>query len=285
MKKKIILIMTLAICSASFFGCSLSVNGNEILKVESGGASNGNAETAETGSQSANQTTASVNSEVQTNTTSQTAAVSETKQTSETEAAAKTSTTEAKTEPSSDANTIDGSFTFGDNGVDILSPDEDANDSLLIAAADRLFDVACKIEWKFHVGCPYTLDYNTSISVGDFGWEYYLITDISIKSLSDVENDYYKVFSSSYGNDLSEIYTEKDGKVYALAGERGASIFYKGSKVTGITSRTDKEIFFTVENYYDVDEDDPYLKSVEKDEFSMVIDGKNVRVGKFRLPY
>ena len=39
------------------------------------------------------------------------------------------------------------------------------------------------------------------------------------------------------------------------------------------------------ENYYDVDEDDPYLKSVEKDEFSMVIDGKNVRVGKFRLPY
>ena len=156
MKKKIILIMTLAICSASFFGCSLSVNGNEILKVESGGASNVNTETAETGSQSANQTTASVNSEVQTNTTSQTAAVSETKQTSETEAAAKTSTTEAKTEPSSDANTIDGSFTFGDNGVDILSPDEDANDSLLIAAADRLFDVACKIEWKFHVGCPYT---------------------------------------------------------------------------------------------------------------------------------
>lgn len=171
-----------------------------------------------------------------------------------------------------------------ENGAVILDV-TGASDSELIAAAQSMYETACETSWKYHVGCPYTLDYSSFVENG-MGWQFYLVTDEGINSLADVEEDYYKVFSSSYGNDLSEIYLEQDGRLYALSGERGADIFYTGSKVTGISGRSDSEIIFTVENYYSGDDMRGEGDVTETGEFSAVIapDG-SWRAGKFTLPY
>lgn len=155
----------------------------------------------------------------------------------------------------------------------------------LLEKAQELFETACKTSWDFHVGCPYTLDYNTYIE-NEFGWQFFLITDGTISSLADVEADYFKVFSSSYGSDLSEIFIERDGKVYALDGERGADIYYKGSKVTAVKEQSDSEIFFTVENYYSGDDFTGERDITETAEFSAVIEADGTwRAGQFILPY
>lgn len=189
------------------------------------------------------------------------------------------SSAETATEPVSTSSATES--VTGENGT--VSPD--ASDAELIAAAQTLFDSACKTNWNFHVGCPYDLDYNSYVE-NDFGWQFYLVTDEKITSLADVEEDYNKIFSSSYENDLSEIYLESDGRVYALAGERGANVFYTGSRVTEIRKRTDKELFFTVENYYSGDDFNPETSVTETADFSAVIaeDG-SWHAGQFTLPY
>lgn len=187
-------------------------------------------------------------------------------------------TTAAVTEEDSTASTEE------DNTVE-TQPDPEASDSNLIAAAQKLFERACETDWIYHVGCPYNLDYNTYVE-NNFGWQFYLITDSSIKSLSDVEEDYYEVFSEKYGNDLGEIYMEKDGRVYALDGERGGNIYYTGSKITGIKERSDSEIVFTVENYYNGDDFKGAGEFTEKADFSVVIQADGSwRAGEFVLPY
>ncbi len=161
----------------------------------------------------------------------------------------------------------------------------DADDNTVLTEAQKLFEMACETDWKFHVGCPYKLDTAQYIT-NNFGWEFYLVTDSGINSIADVEQDYYKVFSSSYGSDLSELYMEKNGRVYALDGARGGDIYYTGSKVTEIKSRTDTEIFFTVENYYSGNDFTGEGAYTEKTEFSAVIgDDGAWRAGEFTLPY
>ena len=60
--------------------------------------------------------------------------------------------------------------------------------------------------------------------------------------------------------------------------------YYSASKITDIQSKTDDEIFFTVENYYDGSDfgDDSYS---ETDTFSMVLENGTWKAGQFTLPY
>lgn len=287
--KKAILISTLALISLSLFSCSMevSVNGKEYSagkkKTESAqSAENLSAKETEDEPQEEKETS---DNEAETPTESKETDKTEVKTTKSTEA----STTAKKAEKNKMVSPFEpvdfsDSFTLGTNGVKINSDINQDNDDDLISVATDLYKLACDTEWNYHVGCPYDIDTNSTIE-SDFGWQYYLITDPSISTFSDVEKDYYKVFSESYGNDLDELFIEKNGNVYALAGDRGADIYYKGFKVTGVAAKSSTEILFNVENYYADNADDNYTVPVDECTFSIVRKGESWRVGKFSLPY
>ena len=165
--------------------------------------------------------------------------------------------------------------------VDMLSLSDDE----LKAFAQTLYESACKTEWSYTVGSPYAIDYDSSVE-NDLGWKYYMIITEGINSISDVEKDYYKVFSHKYPNALSETFIESDGHVYALNGSRGTNIFYLNSEITSIDSKNDNEIMFTVTSYYNGSPYDDSGSYEDKAEFSMVKDDDGTwKAGKFRLPY
>lgn len=179
-----------------------------------------------------------------------------------------------------------GAFSYDENGaVEFLQDPAESDDRLLISAGQAIFETACRTQWDFTVGCPYEIDINSTVQNG-FGWTYYKITDENIKSLADIENDYYKVFSDRYPNeDLKMLYLEFEGSVYALNGQREMNIYYSVSRIKDIQSRTDNEIFFTVENQFegtDTNPDEPYS---QEETFSVVLDGDKIKAGQFRLPY
>ena len=179
-----------------------------------------------------------------------------------------------------------GAFEYNEDGAVVFKADsKDADDRTVISAAQALFESACRTQWNFTVGCPFKTD-EQFIETGDFNWRYYHISDSSIKTFADVEKAYQKVFSDRYKTvDLSTLYVEQDGGVYALSGARGADIYYTASKITGIKSRTDDEIVFSVDNFYD-GSDYGEGAHTETDEFSVVIGSDNVwKAGKFTLPY
>lgn len=291
--KKAILISTLALISLSLFSCSMevSVNGKEYSAGKKKTESAQSADSKEIKENSNNETQKEPAPE---NEPEETKASSEKKKTTETSAkndAKTTKSTESsasakKSEIVSPFENLDfsESFSLGTNGVKINSDINQDDDKDLISVATDLYKLACDTEWNYHVGCPYDIDTNSTIE-SDFGWQYYLITDPSISTFSDVEKDYYKVFSESYGNDLDELFIEKNGNVYALAGDRGADIYYKGFKVTGVAAKSSTEILFNVENYYADNADDNYTVPVDECTFSIVRKGESWRVGKFSLPY
>lgn len=178
------------------------------------------------------------------------------------------------------------SFSYDDDGAVIFTEDPAAaEDDVLMAAAKALYGSACHTQWDFTVGCPYNIDSNDFIET-ELNWRFYRITDSDITSLADVEHDYYKVFSSRYSNTLSEIYIDGDGSVYALNGARGSNIYYIGSEITEIQSKTDDEIFFTVENHYSGDDFHTNEPVTRTETFSVVIEGDGTwRAGQFTLPY
>ena len=187
-------------------------------------------------------------------------------------------TMETFTEPA------DESFEIDENGAVIMEVQDETDDSELISAGQILYEKACETDFRYHVGCPYNLDYNTYIE-NEYGWPYYLVTDEGYTSIADVEKDYYKIFAEESGNDLSEIYMEQDGRVYALDGARGANIFYESSEVTGIIERTDNKIVFSVDNHYTGDDRNPENSLTETEQFSVIIHDGEWRVGEFYLPY
>lgn len=178
------------------------------------------------------------------------------------------------------------SFSYNDDGAVVFDENSDDKDEeILIAAAQALFESACTTQWNFTVGCPYETDPDDFIET-DFDWRFYRILDSGITSLSDVENDYYKVFSRRYPNNLSEIFIDGGGTVYALNAARGADIFYTGSKITDIQSNNGDEIFFTVENHYSGTDLDGSAAYSTTDTFSIVIESDGSwHAGQFNLPY
>ncbi len=203
------------------------------------------------------------------------------KETTESSSEAETEATEPSSEEAAEKN----DYTYDEHGAVVLDQSKEHSDDTLIAAAQALFESACETEWRYTVGCPYAVDYNTYIE-NEFEWQFYKITDGSIDSFSDIEADYYKVFSSEYPNKLADLYKEKDGSVYALCGERGSDLYYVESVITGISEKSDTEITFTVENHYsgtDFTGEEPYS---ETDEFTVVVyDDGTWRAGEFNLPY
>ncbi|MDE6091842.1 MAG: hypothetical protein K2G14_01950 [Ruminococcus sp.] len=179
-----------------------------------------------------------------------------------------------------------GAFSYDKNGALQFSEEiQTDNDRLLMSAAQALFESACRFQWGLTVGCPYEIDMDSVVENG-FGWKYYRITDESIHSFADIENLYYGVFSERYPNeDLKMLYLEYEGNVYALNGQREMNAYYSVSKITDIQSRTDDEIFFTVENHYEGTDLNPDESYSETETFSMVLAGNKIRVGQFRLPY
>lgn len=192
--------------------------------------------------------------------------------------------TEAATEKTEDPDV--NSFYYNGDGAVIFEDDyEKESDATLMAAAESLFVSACQTEWKYTVGCPYEIDAEDYIA-NQFHWQFYRITDSSIKSFADIENDYYKVFSKKYPNQLHELFIESNGAVYALDAARGMDIFYENSTITEIKSKTDEEIFFTVENHYSGTDTDVNTPATKTDTFSVVIESDGAwRAGEFRLPY
>jgi len=179
-----------------------------------------------------------------------------------------------------------GEFEYNADGAVVFEkPSADTDDRILIAAGQALYESACRTEWNFTVDCPFRVD-DSSIIENNFGWQFCKITEDGIKTYDDVLAAYNKVFSGRYPNSsLSSLYLEKNGAVYAHCGRRGSDIFYSASKVTGIKSKSDDEIVFTVENYYDGDDfgGGPYT---ETEDFSAVIEDGNVwKAGIFTLPY
>ena len=179
-----------------------------------------------------------------------------------------------------------GIFEYNDDGAVVFEqPISETDDKSLIAAAQALYESAGHVQMNFTVGCPFKVDYDTFVE-NDLGWQFYRITESGITTIKDVEDAYYKVFSRRYPcSELSELYIEKLGSVYALCGNRGSNIYYSSSRVTGIKSRSDDEIVFTVDSYYDGSDfgDESYTQT---DEFSVVIEDGNVwKAGRFVLPY
>ena len=214
-------------------------------------------------------------------TTAETTAAETTTEAVTTTTAAVTTTAPVTTQPDPKG----GTFEYNADGAVVFSEDaSEADDNTLIAAAQALFESACSTQMSFTVGCPFKVDHTNYVE-NNFGWQFYRIMDDSIRNFKDVEAAYNKVFSSSYPNQLSELYIEENGAVYALCGNRGADLFFVSSKITGIKSKTDSEIVFTVENSYNGNDfgDPPYTVT---DEFSAVIEDGNVwKAGKFTLPY
>ena len=218
----------------------------------------------------------------QADTTDTTTSVSTTAKTT----AKTTSTTTVTTAPSTQPDPLGGgAFAYNEDGAVVFEADQDkVDDRTLIAAAQALFESACKTQMSFTVGCPFDVDFNDTAE-NDMGWKCYRITDSNIKTFSDLENEYFKVFSSRYPNsELSQLYFEKNGSLYAFCGNRGSDIFYSSSKVTEIKSKSDDEILFTVENFYTGDDygNEPYT---ETEDFSVVNENGVWKAGKFVLPY
>lgn len=179
-----------------------------------------------------------------------------------------------------------GTFEYNEDGAVVFDDTvNDTDDRILISAAQALFESACRTQWNYTVGCPFSLDTGDYVE-NQFGWKFFRVTDSRIKSVKDVEALYFRVFSDRYTHsEIAELYTEKNGNVYALSGNRGSDIYYSSSRITAIESKSADEIFFTVENYYD-GSDFGQESYTETETFSAVIENGNVwKAGKFRLPY
>ena len=205
-----------------------------------------------------------------------TEAITVTEETSKTEAVTETE----KPDETVTANQVDplggGAFECNSDGAVVFQGDPDnVPERLLIAAGQALFESACRTEWRYTVECPYSVDKDSYIE-NSFGWRFYRIVNSSVSSFDDVKNDYCKVFSDRYSNQLADYYKEQDGAVYALNGARGSDLYYSVSKITAIESKTDDEIFFTVEHYYDGSDYDGSKPYTETETFSAVIGSDGV---------
>ena len=132
------------------------------------------------------------------------------------------SVTTAAQSGSSDAN-----FTYDANGaVQFKEDSAAADDQTLMAAAQALYESACKTQWYFTVGSPYELDMNDYIE-NQYNWQFYRIKDANVTSMADIRADYHKVFSDRYPDELDLLYMEKDGlwpaqeeQIYSMATRR-----------------------------------------------------------------
>lgn len=190
-------------------------------------------------------------------------------------------TTEKPTAPSETTTAVASEGTA--NGI-FDSPENSVSENDILAAAQELFEAACRTEWEYTVGSPYDLDTGSFVT-NKLGWEFYLVTTEGINSMDDVKAGYHKVFSENYKDALGDLYIEENGRVYCLSGARGSDIFYISSEISEIKSRSENEIVFNVVDSYGGDDfgNEPYSENndfaIERDESG------NWKVSVFHLPY
>lgn len=179
-----------------------------------------------------------------------------------------------------------GAFVYNEDGAVVFEEkDAEQDERIQIAAAQALFESACRTQWNFTAGCPYPIDTSDTIE-NSYGWQYSRITDPSINSVDDVKNDYYKVFSDRYPNEIDVYYVEQNGSVYAMSGARGQDIFYSASKISAVKEHDGDEIVFEVTHYYDGSERTPDNPCSTTETFSVVVGSDGTwKAGQFRLPY
>ena len=154
----------------------------------------------------------------------------------------------------------------------------------LISLATSLHQVACEMAWNYYNGSPYSLNYDTFIE-DDYGGIYFLIDDSSIKTLDDVHEDWFEIFSSTTNpKDFDGHFIEKNEKVYVNDGTRGADIYYKNTEITEITSIVGNEVTFKAVSHF-VNPEDNSAMDDETYDFSIILEDGSYHVGKFTLPY
>jgi|GEM_PF-1433958 len=177
----------------------------------------------------------------------------------------------------------DNPYEIDENGAFIYAPPHGVSDEELIAAAQIMYERACEVEWAYEVGCPYELDYS-STAENEFGWQYYEIKDSRIHNLKDVMTDYCETFMPSRKNQLSELYMEERGKVYALSGARGKNQYFLDATVKSVASDA-SGLTFAVEVRYDGDDFTSDI-IVKHQRFGVYISASGRwRVTEFELPY
>ena len=152
------------------------------------------------------------------------------------------------------------------------------SDSELISKAQSMFDEAVSIYDKFIYDGAYQTD-DSELYFSDNGESMLKITDPSVTSVEDVVNDYEKYFSEKYEDPVPMCYIESDGNVYYIQSDRGSDASYVSTTITGITKKTDDEVFFTaVSSYND--------GTTKENTYSLVYgeNGVEWKTGKFKLP-
>lgn len=156
--------------------------------------------------------------------------------------------------------------------------DYDMTDAELIALADSFYGQAKEQYYKFVFEGAYSMDYESEYYTSS-GETMYKITDSSINSVSDVENDYEKYFSDKYESPIPMHYTSRGGEVYYIQSDRGGDAAYISTKITGIEQHSSDEVFFSaVSDYSD--------GTTRTDTFSLCYSRTSGtwKIGKFRLP-
>ncbi len=152
------------------------------------------------------------------------------------------------------------------------------SDSELISKAQSMFDEAVSVYDKFIYDGAYQID-DSELYFSDNGESMLKITDPSVTSVEDVVNDYEKYFSEKYEDPVPMCYIESDGNVYYIQSDRGSDASYVSTTITGITKKTDDEVFFTaVSSYND--------GTTKENTYSLVYgeNGVEWKTGKFKLP-
>lgn len=208
-------------------------------------------------------------------TTEHTTAVSTTTVSSTTVTTTTTAATSAitTTEKKSDDNKNDNT-----EKADTSSYKYDASDNELISKAQSMFDEAVEVYNKFIYDGAYQTD-DSELYFSDNGESMLKITDPSVTSVEDVVNDFEKYFSEKYEDPVPMCYIESNGNVYYIQTDRGSDASYVSTTITGITKKTDDEVFFTAVSSYDDG-------TTKENTYSLVYgeNGVEWKTGEFKLP-
>lgn len=147
-----------------------------------------------------------------------------------------------------------------------------------------MFEQACELYFATYccTGGVYAYDAQQAITTEE-GAEAYLVTDPAVKSLADVRAQFHQVFAADFPEQLDTRYTEKDGKLYTISGDRGSDIEYTGSQVKFV-SKTEKKLVFEATSFF-CNPDDFSVLPDQVNAFTLTLEADGWRVSAFTLPY
>lgn len=152
------------------------------------------------------------------------------------------------------------------------------SDNQLFTLAKEKYTQAMEVYNDFIYNGHYDMD-SSQLYFSENGESMLLITDSSIKSISDVLDDYAQYFSEKYENPIPLHYIENGNSVYYIQSDRGSDATYIDTEITNITKKDSDEVFFEAKSNYND-------QTSRTDEFSLVYNENNVewKIGIFTLP-